>query len=138
MEARRESKSLWSRLGRFVLWIAFSLGVLSAFYLVVVFRTQIGPLNDAVRVFNKHILNPVMMILDRHHWYATILRHKGRHSGKEYVTPLTAQPTEDGFVIPLSYGEGVDWLKNLRATGRVTIETRDGTYTVGDPEVVDR
>jgi len=56
MEARRESKSLWSRLGRFVLWIAFSLGVLSAFYLVVVFRTQIGPLNDAVRVFNKHIL----------------------------------------------------------------------------------
>jgi deazaflavin-dependent oxidoreductase (nitroreductase family) len=78
------------------------------------------------------------MILDRHHWYAAILRHKGRHSGKEYVTPVTAQPTEDGFVIPLSYGESVDWLKNLRATGRVTIETGDGIYRVGDPEVVDR
>jgi hypothetical protein len=59
MQARRRSKSLWSRLGRFVLWIAFSLGALSAFYLVVVFRIQIGPVNDAVRVFNKHLLNPV-------------------------------------------------------------------------------
>ena len=138
MEARRESKSLWSRLGRFVLWIAFPLGVLSTFYLVVVFRIQIGPVNDAVRIFNKHILNPVIMILDRHHWYAATLRHKGRHSGKEYVTPVTAQPTEGGFVIPLSYGERVDWLKNLRATGRVTIETGGGIYTVAEPEVVDR
>src|SRR5215207_11232895 len=137
MEARRESKSLWSRLGRFVLWSAFSLGALSTF-LVVVFRIQIGPVNDAVRVFNKHILNPVIMVLDRHHWYAATLRHKGRHSGKEYITPVTAQPTEGGFVIPLAYGESVDWLKNLRATGRVTLETGDGIYTIGDPEVVDR
>ena len=67
MEARRESKSHWSRLGRFVLWSAFSLGALATFYLMVVFRLQIGPINDAVRVFNKHILNPVIMILDRHH-----------------------------------------------------------------------
>ena len=113
-------------------------GALSTFYLVVVFRIQIGPVNDAVRVFNKHILNPVIMVLDRHHWYAATLRHKGRHSGKEYITPVTAQPTEGGFVIPLSYGESVDWLKNLRATGRVTLETGDGIYTIGDPEVVDR
>jgi deazaflavin-dependent oxidoreductase (nitroreductase family) len=138
MVARRESKSLWSQSGSFVLWIAFSLVALSAFYLVIVFRIQIGPVNDAVRVFNKHILNPTMMFLDRHHWYAAILRHKGRHSAKEYSTPVTAQPTEGGFVVPLSYGESVDWLKNLRASGQATIETRDGIYTVGDPEVVDR
>ena len=139
MQARRRSKSLWSRLGSFVLWIAFSLGALSAFYLVVVFRIQIAPVNDVVRIFNKDILNPVIMILDRYHWYAATLQHKGRHSGKEYVTPVTAQPTEGGgFVIPLSYGQSVDWLKNLRATGRVTIGTRDGIYTVGDPEVIDR
>jgi deazaflavin-dependent oxidoreductase (nitroreductase family) len=112
--------------------------VLGAFYLLVVFRLQLRPINDVVRLFNKRLLNPVMMALDRRHWYAAVLKHKGRRSGKEYTTPVTVGPAKDSFVIPLSYGEEVDWLKNVRAAGRCSIETRGSTYTVGDPEVIDR
>ena len=135
--ARKEGKVSWRGVRHLVLWLCLSHAALAAFYLLV-FRLQARRLNNAVRIFNKRILNPVMVALDRRHWYAAILKHKGRRSGREYATPVTAQPTEDGFVIPLSYGEGVDWLKNVRAAGRCTIEARDGTYTLVEPEVIDR
>ena len=38
---------------------------------------------------------------------------------------------------PPWYGEDVDWLKNLRAAGRGTIETRHGTHALGEPEIID-
>ena len=123
---RGGSGSHWSAVGRLFLWVVFSYAALVAFYLVV-FRLQVRWLNDAVRVFNKHALNPVMMFVDRRHFYASVLRHKGRRSGKEYAIPVVAQPVEGGYIILLAYGEDVDWLKNVRASGRCTIETRDGT-----------
>ena len=133
-----EGKRLGHRILRVLVWMLLPYLVLRAFYLLVVFRLQPRPINDVVRLFNKRLLNPVMMALDRRHWYAAVLKHKGRRSGKEYSTPVTAGPLEDSFVIPLSYGEDVDWLKNVRAAGRCSIETRSGTYLVGDPEVIDR
>jgi deazaflavin-dependent oxidoreductase (nitroreductase family) len=123
--------------GRLVLWVVLSYAALVAFYLVV-FRLQVRRLNDAICFFNKRVLNPMMMFLDRRHWYTGVLRHKGRRSGREYTTPVTAEPTEEGYVIPLSCGEDIDWLKNVRAAGGCTIETRGGTHTVGEPEVLDR
>ena len=47
-----------------------------------------------------------------------------------------AVPTTDGFVVSLPFGEGADWLKNVLAAGRGTIETRGETWTVAEPEVV--
>src|SRR5215208_5953148 len=123
--------------GRLVVWVVLPYAALVVFYLVV-FRLQVRRFNEGVFILNKRILNPMMMFLDRRHWYAAVLRHKGRRSGKEYATPVTAEPTEDGYVIPLPYGEDVDWLENIRVAGRFTIEARDGTYTVGEPEMIDR
>jgi deazaflavin-dependent oxidoreductase (nitroreductase family) len=126
------------QLTQVLMWLSLPFLVLGAFYLLVAFRLQLRPVNDVVRVFNKRILNPAMMALDRRHWYAAVLKHKGRRSGNVYTTPVTVGRAVDSFVIPLSYGEEVDWLKNVRAAGRCTIETRSGTYVVGDPEVIDR
>ena len=137
MKASKERGFYWRWLGRIISGLLIAYVAFIVFYLVV-FRVQARPLNEAMRVFNKHVLNPAMMALDRRHFYAATLRHEGRRTGKEYATPVTAEPTEDGFVIPLSYGEEVDWLRNVRAAGRCTIESRDGTYTIGGPEVVDR
>ena len=77
-------------------------------------------ITNAMRVFNKHILNPAMMRLaGRKYWYASVIRHTGRSTGKEYATPVVADRVEDGFVVPLPYGTGVDWLQNvLAAAGR--------------------
>ena len=38
---------------------------------------------DRVRVFNKHVLNPVMkLVAGRKYWYAGVIEHTGRRSGK--------------------------------------------------------
>ena len=48
-----------------------------------------------------------------------------------------AEPVEGGFVVPLPYGEEVDWLKNVLRAGRATIEANGATYPVVDAEIVD-
>lgn len=81
----------------------------------------------AIRHFNRGIFNPAMMCLaGRRHFYASVLHHKGRHSGKEYATPLGVAPIDGGFVIPLDYGEG-----------EARIQSKGETYVVVDSEVRD-
>ena len=94
---------------------------------------------DKIRLLNKRVLNPTMMTLaGRRHFYAAVLRHRGRRSGREYATPVVAVPVAgDAFVVPLPYGEEVDWLKNVLAAGRATMEARGETHEVAEPEVID-
>jgi deazaflavin-dependent oxidoreductase (nitroreductase family) len=96
------------------------------------------PLLRAVRISNKYLLNPVMSTLaGRKNWYAATIRHTGRKSGKQYSTPVGADRTQDGFIIPLGYGTRVDWLQNVLAAGRATISTKGETHDVTEPEVID-
>jgi deazaflavin-dependent oxidoreductase (nitroreductase family) len=93
----------------------------------------------ATRALNKRIGNPAMMKLaGRRYFFAGVIHHKGRRSGREYSTPIWAVPTTDGFVVSLPFGEDVDWLKNVLAAGRATIETGGQTWTAIEPEVIDR
>jgi deazaflavin-dependent oxidoreductase (nitroreductase family) len=95
-------------------------------------------LTDAVRLFNKHLLNPAMMRLaGRKHWYASVIEHTGRRSHKMYATPVVVDRIADGFIIPLPYGAGVDWLRNVLAAKRATVITQDQTYDVVEPEIID-
>ena len=43
------------------------------------------------------------------------LHHVGRHSGRSHVTPLSAYPLGDGFVLGLAYPH-VDWCENVLAS----------------------
>ncbi len=93
---------------------------------------------DTVRVFNKHVLNPAMMLLaGRKCWYASVIRHSGRRSGKTYATPVVAERIGDGFILPLPYGTEVDWLRNVLAAGRATLTVHGETYEVVAPEIID-
>lgn len=97
-----------------------------------------SPARDAVRSFNKHVLNPAMMRLAGHkHWYAAVIRHTGRRSGKSYATPVVADRVIDGFIVPLPYGAGVDWLRNVVAAGSATVTVGGQTYDVVEPEIID-
>ena len=71
---------------------------------------------DAVRVFNKHDRAP--------------LRKELRHT-------VVADRSADGFILPLPYGTGVDWLRNVLAAGRATITVGGKTYDVVEPEIID-
>lgn len=93
---------------------------------------------DAVRVFSKYLLNPAMLRLaGRKHWYAAAIRHTGRRSGKSYTTPVVADRMADGFVVPLPYGTHVDWLRNVLAADRATIQVSGQTYEVAHPKIID-
>ena len=65
-----------------------------------------------------------------------LLRHVGRNSGSAYETPLGIEPTEDGFVIAIVYGERTQWVKNVLAAGAAEIVLDGETYPVRRPEVV--
>ena len=67
-------------------------------------------------------------------WFA-IVEHVGRRSGKVYRTPVNAFRTPDGFVIALTYGRDVDWLKNVLTAGGAMLEHRGKRIDVGDPRV---
>ncbi|HEX2729935.1 MAG TPA: alpha/beta fold hydrolase [Rubrobacteraceae bacterium] len=140
MKAKKESMFAWRGVGRIVALAVLPLvALITALTLFSMVLRHGGPrVRDGVRVFNKRVLNPAMMRLaGRRHWYASVLRHKGRRSGREYTTPVVAEPVAgDAFVVPLPYGEGVDWLKNVLAAGRATIEAKGETYNVFEPEVL--
>jgi hypothetical protein len=64
------------------------------------------------------------------------LKHVGRSSGREYVTPLAAYPLGDGFVLALAYGPDVDWCRNVLAAGKCTLIWRGHEYTLEKPEII--
>jgi deazaflavin-dependent oxidoreductase (nitroreductase family) len=68
--------------------------------------------------------------------YASVVRHVGRASGREYETPVHAVVTAEGFAVALPYGPDSDWVKNVRARGKAVIIHDGNEYRVGDPALV--
>ena len=83
--------------------------------------------------------NPIMRSLAgrRHVAMFAMIHHRGRRSGRAYATPVGARPTANGFVIPLTFGEGADWFRNVQAAGEAVIRWNGADYRVVDPDVVD-
>jgi len=140
VRAKRDRRSAWSRIGRLVacalLPLVAPMAVLGLFSVVLRYGGPRG--RDKIRLLNKRVLNPAMITLaGRRHFYAAVIRHRGRHSGREYATPVVAVPVDgDAFLVPLPYGEGVDWLKNVLASGRATLEDKGETHELFEPEVI--
>ncbi len=63
------------------------------------------------------------------------LRHVGRRSGREYVTPLSAYPLGDGFVLAVAYPH-VDWSENVLAAGKCALTWRGHEYALEKPEQI--
>lgn len=94
--------------------------------------------NKKLRTFVKRIVNPIM----RNFAYAShgpfaLLRHVGRNSGKTYEIPMMVWPVEGGFVIVLTYGPHVDWLRNLQAAGHGSLRWHKQEYVFQKPEFID-
>jgi hypothetical protein len=68
----------------------------------------------------------------------SMLKHIGRSSGREYRTPVSAFPFEDGFVLALLYGDAakVDWCRNVMVAGMCTLKTRGQDYLLAKPEII--
>jgi deazaflavin-dependent oxidoreductase (nitroreductase family) len=66
----------------------------------------------------------------------SIVGHVGRTSGREYRNPVSAYPLGDGFVIPVLYGAGSQWVRNVMAAGRFTLRTKGRDYPLERPEII--
>ena len=94
--------------------------------------------NKRLRTFVKHFVNPVLRNLAHSSFGPfAILRHVGRRSGKTYEIPIMVWRVEDGFIIVLTYGPNVDWLRNLRAANQGTLRWHQREYVFQTPVFVD-
>jgi deazaflavin-dependent oxidoreductase (nitroreductase family) len=66
-----------------------------------------------------------------------VLVHRGRRSGKTFRTPVVVRPTADGFIVPMPWGEGTDWYRNVRAAGECVVRWKGRDYPLDRPEVLD-
>ena len=106
------------------------------------------PLPGWLARFNRSVTNhatrPLMGVLRS----GAVVVHCGRRSGHEYRTPVLAfeDASEDGnrgdgqdgrgFVIALTYGDQVDWLKNVMAAGGCRLEVHGNFADLVDPVLV--
>ena len=56
-----------------------------------------------------------------------ILTHRGRRSGTAYRTPINVFRRDGAWVVVLTYGSDVDWVKNVLAAGGCGCGRDDGT-----------
>jgi deazaflavin-dependent oxidoreductase (nitroreductase family) len=94
--------------------------------------------NKGIRTFVKRFVNPVLRNFARLSFGPfALIRHVGRHSGKQYENPIMVWPVEGGFVIELTYGRKVDWLRNLQAAGQGSLRYHNREFVLQKPEFID-
>lgn len=88
--------------------------------------------------FLKHTLNRLTLRMARRGVGPfSLVRHVGRKSGKTYETPIIIQPTAGGFMVELTYGDKVDWYRNVVAAGGCILRYKGNDHAVTAIEPVD-
>ncbi len=95
------------------------------------------PFPQIMRRTNRYWANPVALRFANRIPPLFMLEHTGRTSGTVYRIPIFAFPTDDGFVIALTYGPGTDWQRNLEAAGRGEGTYRGQRYLLSDIRLVE-
>jgi hypothetical protein len=62
--------------------------------------------------------------------------HVGRTTGWQYRNAVSAYPLGDGFVIAVLYGIESNWVRNVMAAGRFTLQTKGRDYLLERPEII--
>ena len=86
------------------------------------------------------LMNPLVSLLAgrRHFAMVGLLTHRGRSSGRIYRTPVGARIVGDSIWIPLSFGTGSDWCRNVLAAGGCEIQLKGICYAGQRPRIVER
>ena len=93
------------------------------------------PLLAFLRPLTTHVLNPVTrLVTGRVPGFGTVI-HVGRRSSRVYRTPVNVFRDGEDWIIALTYGSDVQWVRNVRAAGGCELETRGRTLELTGPEV---
>lgn len=123
---------------------AVLVGAVVAFYLVLLgwgMLIRVRWVSDRTRQLSKrgnpYLLKIAGTRLGMLYFNLSALDHVGRRSGRPYVTPLSAYPLGDGFVLAVAYPH-VDWCENVLAAGKCTLKWNGKEYALERPEVIPR
>jgi deazaflavin-dependent oxidoreductase (nitroreductase family) len=94
------------------------------------------PFPRVVAKTNRYWINPLVRRIAGMGLPFMLIRHVGRRSGRTFETPVLAFRNDDRFVIALTYGSEVDWLRNLRAAGNCEARFRGERYQISPVSVV--
>ena len=121
-----------------IIVIVLLLGVVTIAIIFLVGLRAKSPLAlNAIVRFQRAVANPRQMRSAGTAGASTsVIRHRGRKSGRAYETPVAVVATDDGFVISLQFGSRTDWLRNVLAAGSATIVHEGHVYAVDRPEFI--
>jgi deazaflavin-dependent oxidoreductase (nitroreductase family) len=89
-----------------------------------------------MRPFTTRVVNPLTRRVAGHlPWFGNVVV-PGRRSGTIRRVPMNVFRRGDDYIMALTYGRDVDWVKNVLAAGGCRLETRSGMVDLRDPEVV--
>ncbi len=92
---------------------------------------------NAIFRFQRAVANPRQMRSAGTAGASTsVIRHRGRTSGRAYETPVAVAATDDGFVIALQFGSRTNWLRNVLAAESATLVHEGHVYEVDRPEFI--
>jgi hypothetical protein len=74
----------------------------------------------------------------KHFTMAAEVHHRGRVSGRSYVTPASARIAGGVCWVPLTFGTGSDWCRNVRAADGCKVRWKGVDYVLAHPVVVFR
>jgi deazaflavin-dependent oxidoreductase (nitroreductase family) len=95
-------------------------------------------ITDRLARFNRRVPNRVIgTIAGRRLSPVAFMVHQGRRSGRQYRTPVMPLPLRDGFLVSLPYGQDRDWVRNVLAAGRCTLQRGGRRYELVDPKLLD-
>ena len=93
------------------------------------------PIPRAVGRLNRVGFNRLSRPLAAHLPGFGVVVHRGRTSGREYRTPVNVFPSDDGFVVALTYGSRTDWVRSVLAAGGCRIRTRGHEVACTQPRL---
>ena len=94
------------------------------------------PLPHWLARFNRHATNVITRRFAGWLPGFGIVDHRGRRSGKAYRTPVNVFARPGGYVVALTYGPGVDWLKNVLAAGGCELEVNCRRVHLVNPRII--
>src|SRR5512132_3455645 len=95
-------------------------------------------LADRLARFNRRLPNKVIgTVAGRRLSPVALVVHQGRRAGRQSRTPVMPLPLGDGFLGSLPYGPGRDWVANVLAAGRCTLQRGGRRFELADPRLLD-
>src|SRR3954447_20981792 len=86
--------------------------------------------------FNRSVTNRAAKPIARQLPGMGLVGHIGRRSGQLHHTPVLVFRSGDDYVIALIYGAQSEWVRNVFAAGRGTLETKGRTIRLAVPRLV--